>query len=162
AVHDSWDEARSKHRTFDVVSCFEVIEHVAEPIGFVRELAALVRPGGHLLVMTDNFEAPAVRALRGGFPKWIPHSHVSHFSPETLRRCVEAVAGLTVERVASFTPWDMVARQWRARLKPPPPDDRAFDLAATLATEMSGDYRLYWLRYAVNPLWARWRLTGDL
>src|SRR5208337_1522420 len=34
--------------SFDVVSCFEVIEHVAEPKAFLKEMAEYVRPGGSL------------------------------------------------------------------------------------------------------------------
>ena len=71
-VHDSLSGAGLPRAGFDVVSCFEVIEHISEPIAFVQELAEYVRPGGSLIVMTDNFESRAARRLKGSFPKWIP------------------------------------------------------------------------------------------
>jgi len=40
--------------TFDAVLSLEVIEHVADPRAFVASLAALVRPGGLLVVSTIN------------------------------------------------------------------------------------------------------------
>ncbi|KKY25862.1 putative 3-demethylubiquinone-9 3-o-methyltransferase [Diplodia seriata] len=38
--------------SFDVVSCFEVVEHVATPAEFLRQLMAHVRPGGWLVGST--------------------------------------------------------------------------------------------------------------
>lgn len=38
----------------DLVTSFAVIEHVEDPLQFVRDLAALVRPGGQVLLSTPN------------------------------------------------------------------------------------------------------------
>jgi 2-polyprenyl-6-hydroxyphenyl methylase/3-demethylubiquinone-9 3-methyltransferase len=39
---------------FDVVCCMELIEHVPEPATLLRDLAAMLRPGGSLFVSTIN------------------------------------------------------------------------------------------------------------
>jgi SAM-dependent methyltransferase len=39
---------------FDLVVSFQVIEHVLDPVGFLRALAACVAPGGTLVVTTPN------------------------------------------------------------------------------------------------------------
>ncbi|MEI9906165.1 MAG: bifunctional 2-polyprenyl-6-hydroxyphenol methylase/3-demethylubiquinol 3-O-methyltransferase UbiG [Asticcacaulis sp.] len=39
---------------YDVVLCMEVIEHVADPDGFLKTCASLVRPGGLLFLATLN------------------------------------------------------------------------------------------------------------
>jgi 2-polyprenyl-3-methyl-5-hydroxy-6-metoxy-1,4-benzoquinol methylase len=44
-----------RHRTFDVVICTEVLEHVTEPVALVERLAGWVRPGG-LLIATTSFD----------------------------------------------------------------------------------------------------------
>jgi 2-polyprenyl-6-hydroxyphenyl methylase / 3-demethylubiquinone-9 3-methyltransferase len=51
--------AQEAPQAFDVVCCMEMIEHVPEPGQLLRQLAALVRPGGALFVSTINRSALA-------------------------------------------------------------------------------------------------------
>src|SRR5580692_2057507 len=156
SVHNSLlSEAGLPIDHFDVVSSFEVIEHIADPRALLAEMAHYVRPGGFLVVMTDNFESAAARKLRGAFPKWIPHSHVSHFGPESLRACIKGIRGLTIEQEAGYTPWDVSGRHLLAHVSPAVRDEEAFDLRATLSTEMNKHYKLFHLRYYSNPVWTR-------
>ena len=46
--------ATSHTGTFDIVTCFEMIEHVPEPMETLKALSALVRPGGWLILSTIN------------------------------------------------------------------------------------------------------------
>lgn len=52
-------------RRFDLVTCLEVIEHVASPAAFVRALAGAVAPGGLLVLSTPNRTAVSRLALVG-------------------------------------------------------------------------------------------------
>src|SRR5215831_2692983 len=79
---------------YDLVTSFEVIEHVPYPLDFINELVEYVKPGGHLVLMTDNFDSRMAKSLGPGFPKWIPHSHISHFSAATLRKALETTKSL--------------------------------------------------------------------
>jgi SAM-dependent methyltransferase len=85
---------------YDVVTAFHVLEHMPEPVEFARGLAKLARPGGLLMVEVPNFDSRE-RKVRG--PRWghlKPLEHLVHYTPETLRRTLEA-AGL--ERVSART-----------------------------------------------------------
>jgi methionine biosynthesis protein MetW len=39
---------------FDLVTCLDVIEHVLDPAHLLREIARVLRPGGHCLLSTPN------------------------------------------------------------------------------------------------------------
>jgi 2-polyprenyl-3-methyl-5-hydroxy-6-metoxy-1,4-benzoquinol methylase len=147
---------------YDAVTCFEVIEHVPNPRLFVNEIVEHIKPGGYLFIMTDNFESKNAKSLGAGFPKWIPHSHISHFSPKTFEGVIEA-AGLKIIQRMSFTPWELVARdcyyQLRGIQKGP---EEAFKLSHVLETEMASSYRLFHLRKIVNKIWARITSRNDL
>ncbi|MEH3063024.1 MAG: class I SAM-dependent methyltransferase [Methylobacterium radiotolerans] len=43
---------------YDVACAFQVIEHVADPLGFARALAACVKPGGVVLIGTPLWPSP--------------------------------------------------------------------------------------------------------
>jgi SAM-dependent methyltransferase len=76
---------------FDVVSAVEVIEHVPDPIGFLRTLRDLVKPGGVVYVHTENWNV--VRRLPGtGY--LMPEGHIQYFTPASMRRAFD-LAGLT-------------------------------------------------------------------
>jgi hypothetical protein len=114
------------------------------------------------VVMTDNFESKVVQRLGAGFPKWIPHTHISHFAPSTIERLIKRPDCRVVKR-ASYTPWELTLREfhYRARgIRVTP--NKAFDLASTLQTEMSGSYRMFGMRRFINKMWAEATLSSNL
>jgi len=147
---------------FDMVTAFEVIEHVASPNTFVAELATYAKPGGFVLIMTDNFESKVAKDLGAGFPKWIPHSHISHFAPRSLEWVIEN-AGLVVEARLSYTPWELELRRCyndlRGVRRSP---SESFELSNVLETEMGGVFPFFSVRVALNSILARWRARTDL
>lgn len=53
--HGTAEELAASHAgAFDVVTCLEMLEHVAEPAAVVASCARLVRPGGHVFFSTIN------------------------------------------------------------------------------------------------------------
>lgn len=68
-------------RSFDTVLSFQVIEHVADPAGYLSEIRRVLRPGGHLVLTTPDRDT---RLLPGQRPWncW----HVTEYSGQRLRR----------------------------------------------------------------------------
>lgn len=53
-VQSSEELAAAEGGTFDVVCCMEMIEHVPDPLVLIRDLAAMLKPGGQLFLSTLN------------------------------------------------------------------------------------------------------------
>jgi ubiquinone/menaquinone biosynthesis C-methylase UbiE len=97
---------------FDLVLCSQVIEHVLDPDAAAAELVRVLRPGGTLVVSTDNarnyvtrgLNAPrtlAVRALRLRGARGRIESPATPYTRASFRALLER-AGLTVERLETF------------------------------------------------------------
>lgn len=79
---------------FDVIGAFDVLEHIADDAGAVRQIARAVKPGGGVIVTV-----PQHRWL------WSPLDDYSHHQRRYTRTDLVALltrAGLRVERVTSF------------------------------------------------------------
>lgn len=96
--------------TFDLVTCMEVIEHVADPTTFVAGLASALASGGVLILSTPNrtpLSRVAMISLAEGFGQ-IPrgtHDWDRFVTPDELADML-AAAGLTVRDTTglSWTP----------------------------------------------------------
>ena len=97
---------------FDVVLCTQVIEHVLDARAAVAELARVLRPGGTLILSTDNARDTVSRVLNAprnaivrafGLRGWrgFVESPATPWEPAAFRRLVES-AGLRVERLETF------------------------------------------------------------
>jgi 2-polyprenyl-3-methyl-5-hydroxy-6-metoxy-1,4-benzoquinol methylase len=107
------EDYASEGETFDFVRMGHVIEHLADPVVAMRNVAKIMRPGGILLIDTDNAEGlrsqieggirrllgegPTARLvkmatgkdLRKKYGRLIPPVHLNIFSERALRRVLE-------------------------------------------------------------------------
>lgn len=74
---------RSTSTRFDVITALDVIEHVADPVEFLREVAELLKPGGALFVSTPDVGSLTAKAFGRRWHFYYPY-HLSYFSPKTL------------------------------------------------------------------------------
>ena len=70
-------------RPFEIVTAFDVIEHVADPVAFLREVRAALEPGGVLFLSTPDVESAGARLFGRWWHFYYP-SHLSYFAPRTL------------------------------------------------------------------------------
>ncbi len=69
---------------WDVVSAFHVLEHIPDPIEFLRTLSRWARPGGHIVIEVPNFASRERRMRHEGWMGLRPLEHINHFTPATL------------------------------------------------------------------------------
>lgn len=86
---------------FDIVTSFQVFEHLPDPRADALRLSHFVRPGGLILIEVPNIATPAVRIL-GERHRHFVQDHLNFFSRDTLGRLLTSV-GFTP--VAAYYPW---------------------------------------------------------
>jgi SAM-dependent methyltransferase len=103
---------------FAFITAIDVIEHVPDPLGFLRAVRRLLAPGGRAAIVTPDAHSLSARLLAGGWPH-VKAEHVWYFDAPHLRALVWR-AGLAVERTgwmpkpSSLRYMESVARRYRA------------------------------------------------
>lgn len=96
-------ELEALEGTYDLVTCLEVIEHVADPSEFVTELEKRLAPGGLLIMSTPNrtqwsrFLTITLAEGMGRIPKGT-HDYEQFIDPDAMRALLDA-AGLEMVEV---------------------------------------------------------------
>lgn len=102
-------EAAYADGEFDVVTLFEVIEHLKEPKALLQECQRILRPGGILLVGTGNAAGWSARTMGAHWEYFdiAKHGgHISFYSPQSLGKLAQqtgfAVASVQTRGVRFF------------------------------------------------------------
>jgi 2-polyprenyl-3-methyl-5-hydroxy-6-metoxy-1,4-benzoquinol methylase len=87
-------------RRFDVITAFDLLEHLLDPVGVIKRCADILAPGGHLAIYTPNHSSVIARtaallfSISGGrirkpVTEIFDGLHVVFFDRRTLRLSVE-------------------------------------------------------------------------
>jgi 2-polyprenyl-3-methyl-5-hydroxy-6-metoxy-1,4-benzoquinol methylase len=70
--------------SFDAITLHHVIEHVHDPIGMMAECRRILRPGGHMVIVTPNLSSCGHRWFKGDWRGIEPPRHLHVFSSSAL------------------------------------------------------------------------------
>jgi 2-polyprenyl-3-methyl-5-hydroxy-6-metoxy-1,4-benzoquinol methylase len=73
---------------FDAVTFWAVMEHLSEPLLFLKKAASILKPGGLCFILVPNMKSLAFRLL-GAKYRYVYAEHLNYFTPETLKKFVE-------------------------------------------------------------------------
>lgn len=79
--------------SFDVITCFHVLEHLYQPKEVMDRVASWLKPGGIFFLMVPNIDSAGARMFGSYWYALELPRHLFHYSPESLRR-LTAGAGL--------------------------------------------------------------------
>ncbi len=82
-LHGTLDHAELRPMSFDAITMWDVIEHLADPAGEVAKANRLLRPGGWIVVHTMDIGSLAARLMGPRWP-WLMDMHIQYFSQRTL------------------------------------------------------------------------------
>ena len=69
--------------TFDVVTLWDVIEHLSDPMGEIRRVHRILRPGGLIVIHTMDIDSAFARLMGPRWP-WFMEMHIYYFSQRTM------------------------------------------------------------------------------
>lgn len=90
--------------TVHAVVTSHVLEHVDDPVAFLREIGNALAPGGELLVVCPNHAGWIASVQRSRWHGYAVEQHLWHFTPQTLTRVVER-AGFAVRMARTRASW---------------------------------------------------------
>lgn len=74
---------------FHALTLFEVLEHLDDPHGLLRQLSEMLADGGILVLETPNCEGVRNIETRDDYNRIHPLEHINGFTPKTLKRFAE-------------------------------------------------------------------------
>ncbi len=105
---------------FPAITAIDVVEHVTDPAGFLREIRKRLRPGGVAYLETPNIRSTVYRIGRGlgalthGRPKGLidrlfPPQHVQYFTAPSFAALARAAGFEIVSIDTRVLPWSDIA-----------------------------------------------------
>jgi hypothetical protein len=85
---------------FDLVTLWDVLEHLLNPVETLRSLTNFLKPGAHLLLQTPRVGLLS-DILEESFEHYLPIEHIHLFPRQTLVDCM-APMGFSVSKAMSF------------------------------------------------------------
>ena len=105
-VHQGFlEDIKFPANTFDIVTMFEVIEHVRDAFSLLNECHRIIKPGGLLMVGTANTDSWTARIMKSRWEYFdiSRHGgHISFFNPQAIRVLAER-SGFKVESVRTHS-----------------------------------------------------------
>ena len=115
------DTAGLETGSFDLVTMWDVVEHVPEPRDLLEQARELLRPDGLLVIETQNVDSRFARLLG---PRWHHYKHaehIYHFNPRTAYELVSSagynVRIITPRYAGKYVSLDFIAER-SARVHP--------------------------------------------
>lgn len=88
--------------SFDLVTMWDVVEHVSDPQNLLHLARKLLKPDGTLLIETQNVDSAFAILLGRRWHHYKHQEHLYHFNPQTIQRLLEQTGFDLVRQTASY------------------------------------------------------------
>lgn len=93
----------NKNRRFDFISAIHVIEHVCNPLQFIRQAAQLMNKNGILYIETPNYNSWLAKVEKEHYTFLTPPDHVWLFSLKSFKEILKNNQQLIISHVSSYS-----------------------------------------------------------
>tara|TARA_B100000508_G_scaffold141097_1_gene146961 strand:- start:53579 stop:54442 length:864 start_codon:yes stop_codon:yes gene_type:complete len=80
------DPSKYDKGSFDVITSFEVLEHINNPVEEINNFKSLLRSGGLVYLTTPNFNSLLRYRLKSDYNVIVYPEHLSYYTPKTLKK----------------------------------------------------------------------------
>lgn len=84
--------------SFDIITSFEVIEHIYNPREELQNFNTLLRKGGMVYVTTPNFNSLLRYRLKNNYDNICYPEHLSYYTPKTIKKAFKQ-AGFQINKI---------------------------------------------------------------
>ena len=102
--------------SFDLITCFQVMEHVPNPVEIVTETFTLLRPGGMFFIIVHNCRSLSARILGTKSPIF----DIEHLQLFSKRTCFSLFERAGFDRITVAPLWNRYPLQYWIKLFPLP------------------------------------------
>jgi len=116
------EHAPFAEQSFDLITMWDVVEHVADPGALLSRAKELLKDDGLLVLETQNIDSTFARVLGRRWHHYKHAEHIYHFTPASLRRLLQS-AGFSVKKMTpryggKYVSLDFIAER-AGRVHPP-------------------------------------------
>lgn len=97
-IEGDFNASASDLLEFDIVTSFEVIEHIGEPVTHINEANKVLRKGGLFYLTTPNFNSLNSRLLKSKWNVICFPEHLMYFNPSSLKKIL-SINGFEVKKI---------------------------------------------------------------
>ncbi|MBI2934849.1 MAG: class I SAM-dependent methyltransferase [Chloroflexi bacterium] len=146
--HGTLEEAAFPEAHFDAVTLIHVLEHLPDPVGSLREVRRVLKPGGLLMMALPNVRSVAAFLFRSYWHGLDIPRHLGHFSPATLRQLLRVVGGLRPLKL-NHLPLDFgFTESWRYLVRDVPALGRLLPLSFIERFFVPASWMAAWLGFS--------------
>lgn len=91
------EQAKYPSETFDVITMFEVIEHLPDPLNTLKECNRILKKNGLIIIQTGNVESLSAKIYGKRWPYFLL-GHLHYFSKKTISKMLEK-AGFKIVKI---------------------------------------------------------------
>ena len=103
-IEGTIEHAAYPSASFDVITLFDVFEHLQNPLSDMKKLATLLKPGGTIIIATGDTRSFAAQFMKRRWTFFIPPQHIFFFNRKNVTTLLRR-AGLTPIRWHRVGKW---------------------------------------------------------
>jgi len=96
------EDSRFPNAHFDVITMFDLIEHIPQPLEFMREVRRIIKPGGFIAITTPDTGSLSHKLL--GYGGWFhfKFEHLGYFNGKSIEQLARCTGFALVEKKRAY------------------------------------------------------------